>query len=217
MSQDLPPTAAYYDKLSREYDALATPDYWRAPAMVARALQRHTPSPGQPVYIVAIGTGLDVGTILALNPGSIDAIDLSGEMVAISRAKYPQLSITQGDFMAAPPTHDNYGLVVCGGALEFIADFAGFFQKCAGMLQPGGQLVVTYEPIIDGHKLQGEAISQSGHKFEIEDFLTYRHTLTELLAVTAAAALTLLDLTEATAYAKDGCDIIYHCATLRKA
>jgi predicted TPR repeat methyltransferase len=212
----------YYDALANLYDAATAPEgAWMSPLYIATEVTRLETTPAS-ALIIGVGTGLDIPPLLAKKIPHIEAIDISGNMIATAHAKFPKLSYHHADFMK----HENfklpcYDLIICSGTLEFLADFLGFFQKASCLLSQDGTLLVTYEPLIAGHKVQQDMhstqLSERIAELKNLPLTTYRHTITDLLTACGVSGLTLTKHFEYISYRKMDADMIYHFARLEKA
>ncbi len=215
------PVEKYYDKLAPVYDqATAGPGAWTPPGYIAKELKAIGKKYDK-ALIVGVATGQDIETLDSIGVVKIDAVDVSGKMLAIAALKFPKVSFQKGDFMLLEDFKENsYDLIVCSGTLEFVADFEGFFEKCFKLLKKGGDLIVTYEPIILNHKIQREESSELGSEISkdwgILGFVTHRHSPEEFLAVSQKAGFALQKAFKFIAYKKLGEDIIYNFAHLKK-
>lgn len=215
------PVEKYYDKLAPIYDqATAEQGAWTPPQYIAKELKA-VGKKYDKALIVGVGTGQDIETLDLIGVAKIEAVDVSGKMLAIAGLKFPKVSFRQGDFMLLEDFEEHsYDLIVCSGTLEFVAEFAGFFKKCSKLLKKGGDLIITYEPIISNHKIQQEKSSELGSEISkdwgISGFVTYRHSSEEFLAVFQEAGFVLQKTFKFIAYKKLGEDIVYNFAHLRK-
>ena len=178
----------YYDLLASRYDdAARESSTWFPPSQVAKALSEFT-QPRDNVLIVGIGTGIDLPALPDFATQFIEGIDISRLMLDECAKKYPTVTLHHGDFMTFTKfTRSAYDLIICSGTLEFIADFDGFFLKCARLLAPNGALVLTYEPVIYGHAWQNDAESDTtginAEKAGFVGFKTFRRTLHQYLSL----------------------------------
>ena len=122
------PVEKYYDKLAPIYDqATAELGAWTPPGYVAKELKALGKKYDK-ALIVGVGTGQDIETLDLIGVAKIEAVDVSGKMLATAASKFPKVFFRKGDFMDIENfKENNYDLIVCSGTLEFVADFAGFF------------------------------------------------------------------------------------------
>jgi len=215
------PVEQYYDKLAGIYDeATSKPGAWTPPAYVKEELERNRRTYGT-VLIVGVGTGKDIAVLKSVGAAHIEGIDVSKRMVEQATRKFPETHLHHGDFMKFNRFKlSSYDLIICSGTLEFISDFSGFFVMCSKLLSVSGDLILTYEPIVLGHKLQYEAQTELSpelsKKWGIRGFMTYRHSFNDFLVNINKIGLRLENYFEFISYRKLETDIIYHFARLRK-
>lgn len=211
----------YYDLLASRYDeATKSNSTWSPPSQVAKALSGFN-QPRDNVLIVGIGTGSDLPALQDFATQFIEGIDISRLMLDECAKKYPTVILHHGEFM----TYTNfarsaYDLIICSGTLEFIADFDGFFLKCARLLAPEGALLLTYEPVIYGHAWQNDAESDTmginAEKAGFVGFKTFRRTLHQYDVATLGAKLQTTEHFSFIAYKKASVDIIYNFAICKR-
>lgn len=215
------PVEQYYDKLAGIYDeATSKPGAWTPPEYIRKELE-NSGREYDSAFIVGVGTGREIDILKSLGIKHIEGMDISKNMIAQAISKFSDTYLHYGDFMTFKEFRlSSYDLIVCSGTLEFIPDFSGFFVKCAKLLSAGGELVITYEPIVLGHKIQHEAQSETSSEISkdwgVRGFMTYRHSLREFLASIKRAGLSLEKQYEFVSYRKLNTDIIYHFACLFK-
>ena len=213
------PAESFYDKLAARYDRETfAPEAWTPPEHVAHATAKVANVDS--VLIIGVGTGQDIDALGTHAPAHIEGIDVSGEMLALCRAKHPRVLLHHADFMTFNGLlRQKYNLIVCSGTLEFIEDFEGFFVRCSQLLAPQGMMIITYEPLIPDHALQSkhesETVSERSSKFGIKDFKTYRRSFDQFSNAIARATLQLHEHYDFVAYRKLETDIIYHFVVLK--
>ncbi len=126
---------AYYDEFAETYDAeFAQALGWEYPNAIATLYREYAGPHHVSIADIGCGTGL-VAQALAIGPDQIDGIDISQEMLAISRRKALYRKTIQADLMDDPgPIKNAYGAVVSAGtftsghvgpqALESLLDIA---------------------------------------------------------------------------------------------
>lgn len=75
--------------------------------------------------------------------GSVTATDLSDELLARARLRWPQVTYRAGDFAALDLGAEAYDVTVCLEVLSHVADQPAFLGKIAGHLRPGGYLMLA--------------------------------------------------------------------------
>jgi 2-polyprenyl-3-methyl-5-hydroxy-6-metoxy-1,4-benzoquinol methylase len=87
------------------------------------------------------GTGWFTNQLAELGPAT--GIDLSVEAIAQAKSQFPQVTFEAANLfeMALPERH--FDVVVSQEVLAHVADQGGYLERAAGMLKPGGYLIVT--------------------------------------------------------------------------
>ena len=130
--------AGLYDGTIERFGRYLSPD--RIAAMVAERCQDRSVA----ILDVACGTGL-VGPALARQGFvQLTGLDLSEPMLAEARRKGCYAALVAGD-VAALPDLPRFAMVVCVGALTLCHMGAAEFEAMAGLVAPGGCLVVDVE------------------------------------------------------------------------
>lgn len=111
-------------------------------AAVPQRLQALIPLyPQDHVLDFGAGTGL-LATALAPHVAQVTALDMSGPMLEVLRAKgVPNITPLQQDIHAGLPEH--YDLIVSCMAMHHVADTPALLQAFARALRPGGRLALV--------------------------------------------------------------------------
>jgi len=133
-----------YDRAARFYDAIyGYKDYRAEAAYVEALIRRHQRSAGRALLDVACGTGRHLEHLRQRY--ACEGLDLSGEMLAVARARLPGLPLHQGD-MAAFDLGRRFDAVVCMfssiGYVQTEDRLGSAAIAMARHLEPGGVLVV---------------------------------------------------------------------------
>ena len=132
---------------------------------------------------------------------------------------YPDVTLHHGDFLQyASFRHASYDLVICCGALEFIADIEKFFEKCRDLLAIKGHLVLTFEPRIAFHSVQNAFVSAVPFHpaLGVDGFQTYRYDFTTLLDLSEQYGFKIVHSSLFAAYQKNDQDVIYNLLHLQR-
>ena len=114
---------------------------------VAERLSRLLPdsAPGR-VLEIGCGTGIMTGHLLGRYPDApVDAIDFSEGMIQHCRSRWSgekRVAWKAVDLLRFEPEH-KYPLVVSSAALHWVRPMSDTFGKVAGLLKPGGALVIA--------------------------------------------------------------------------
>jgi SAM-dependent methyltransferase len=148
---------------------------------------------GKRVLDAGCGTGRHTRWLVERG-ARVVGIDPSPEMLAIARIKCPGAELFEGAFADAA-RHGTFDLVVNALVLEHVADMRGAIAALAGVLAPGGRLVVSvYHPFF---LLKGVPphFRHTGDGVEYE-LPSHVHLVSDYVAAIRAAGLTLGELLE---------------------
>ena len=104
--------------------------------------------------VLGLGPGVDLAALRATVEGPIDVLDRSPEARGLI-ADRADIALIAEDLLQWDPGDRRYDLVICVGMLPRVRDFEVIFQRAALLLRPGGQLILTHEPLIEGHASYG--------------------------------------------------------------
>lgn len=215
------PNAEYYDKLANVYDrATEPPGAWAPPNFIAGVIEANGIAQGR-ILDIGIGTGRSIATLYEAGFRDIIGVDCSANMLVECRRKYPDILLIEGRFEEADLTaFVPFDLIIASGVFEFIEDLPAAIQKAADILRKGGALLFTYEPVIDGHEIQGVTksfvVPSQTSAYFVPDFFVYRHHPSTVSHYIRAAGLTIQLDEEFVSYKKLDNLIIYHCILAKK-
>jgi len=178
MNSNADPTQTYYNLLAGKYDQ-ATENEWHAPNEIERLIDL-SQQPFKKILDIGIGTGQSIDKLYKKNDFDlIEGIDVSQAMLEVCKNKFPNIVLHHGDFLEFQKfSQKHYDLIICCGALEFISDLNRFLDKCLSLMHSKSQLLLTYEPRIEGHAIQSAYTSEAKSE-RIPDgvagFMTYRY------------------------------------------
>ncbi len=96
---------------------------------------------------VACGTGRHTAYLVERGFETV-GIDSSPEMMALARARLPQVRFESADLSAIPFATGHFDLVLCSLALDHVDDLRGALQEMARVTRPGGTVIIsTFHPI----------------------------------------------------------------------
>jgi 2-polyprenyl-3-methyl-5-hydroxy-6-metoxy-1,4-benzoquinol methylase len=125
---------------------------------------------------VGCGTGWMVNRMVPL--GHVTGTDLSDAVLEIAQQDCPAARFVAGDFMTVDLPLGKYDVIVTLEVLSHVMDQAAFFDRIAGLLKPGGQLMIATQnrPVLE--RSEDVATRAEG---QIRDWVD-RHQLRALLA-----------------------------------
>ena len=105
----------------------------------------------QGLSIIEIGCGTGWMCDRLRKFGSVTGVDLSDEVLAQSRLKWPGIEFIAGDFMTLDLPAARFDVVVAMDTLSHFADQAGFMERIARLLIPGGLFIVVTQnrPVLE--------------------------------------------------------------------
>lgn len=215
------PNAQYYNEVASLYDRSTNPPgAWAPPEFLARVIQSYNLCRGR-VLDIGIGTGRSITALYDAGHRDIVGVDCSSKMLAECHNKYPDITLLESRFEEVNLIfHAPFGLIISSGAFEFMSDLRMVIQKAAKLLDIGGAMLFTYEPLIDGHEIQEEAFSlvvpSPTSAYFVPDFYAYRHRPSTVRDYVREADLSVALDEEFVSYKKAGHLIIYHCILARK-
>lgn len=142
MFDDVAPT---YDFLNHLL-SLGIDNYWRAKATgKAKKLLGNNSSPA--ILDVATGTGDLAASMAKIAGATVKALDLSPEMLAIARKKYPTISFLEGYAEKLPFGNASFNIVSAGFGVRNFENLDAGMREFHRVLKPGGHALII-EPMI---------------------------------------------------------------------
>lgn len=77
--------------------------------------------------------------------GKVTAMDLADEIIERARARYPDIDFRTGDFVSVDLPEAHFDVAVCLETLAHVPDQSAFIARAAGLLKPGGHLLLTVQ------------------------------------------------------------------------
>lgn len=141
-----------FDEVAPTYDflnhllSLGIDNYWRSNATTkARKLLASATTPK--ILDVATGTG-DLAASMAKIPGTtVTGLDLSPEMLAIARRKYPKIKFLEGYAEKLPFGNATFNVVSAGFGVRNFENLEQGMREFLRVLKPGGYTLII-EPMI---------------------------------------------------------------------
>ena len=130
---------SFFDRLAPQWDA----DMIRHDDVIQKILDIANVTPGADVLDVACGTGVLFPDYLARNVGSLTGVDISPEMVKITRQKFPQVQVYCADVEEAD-LRKKFDCIVVYNAFPHFPDPEHLIEVLCNLLKPGGTLTVAH-------------------------------------------------------------------------
>jgi len=150
---------AYFERFAAEYDGAARESGWRLNGRLAAALA--DVGPARRAVDLACGTGETLDELARALPGAeVVGVDLAAAMVDRSARRVPRATVVQADLrdFLGEASDGWFDVVTVIGGFEFTPDLPGLLDQVRRVVAPGGNLVFTYEPALDGWPPQSRRI-----------------------------------------------------------
>jgi len=171
--------AAEFDRFADTFDQVLDQLEYRAPALVAKALQRIAGEPRGELDIVDAGCGTgQLAQHLRPYARRLVAVDLSPKMLeqAARRALYDQTSLAElAAFLRASP--ETFDVVAASDTLNYFGDLRDALAAARASLRPGGRLLFTLERAAEEALPEGYCIHPHGRYSHTEVYV--RRTLAQ--------------------------------------
>lgn len=143
MAQDTAAAGQVSGSAAEIYDQFFVPSLfgeWAAPLCDAANI-----FPGHTVLDVACGTGATTREAAArVKPaGHVTGLDRNGGMLAVARARAPEIEWIEGLAEELSFADDSFDVVLCQFGLMFFDDRTQALQQMRRVVRPGGRVVVT--------------------------------------------------------------------------
>lgn len=130
---------SFFDRLAPQWDA----DMIRHDDVIDLILELGNITAGADVLDVACGTGVLFPDYMARNVASLTGIDISPEMVKITREKFPQVEVLCGDVEEAE-FRQKFDCIMVYNAFPHFPDPESLIRVLSNLLKPGGTLTVAH-------------------------------------------------------------------------
>jgi len=134
----------YFNKMADKWDQICHHDIVKLKAITKMAYI----SKGETVLDVGTGTGVMLPFIREFvgDTGQITAIDLAEKMLEVARQKCPfeNVSFVLGDISAVTLPESHFDVIMCYSVFPHFQDKPGTVSRMAGLLKPGGRLVIAH-------------------------------------------------------------------------
>jgi ubiquinone/menaquinone biosynthesis C-methylase UbiE len=133
--------AQSFDRIAEAYDRLGGIDHQKV--LLGSWLEGRLPATGRRALDLGCGTGRHA-VLLAQRFDQVDAVDLSGPMVALARTRRarPNITYRQGDLqgVGGPGSYDFVTSVL---TLHHVPDLHAALSHIKGLVAPGGRIVLV--------------------------------------------------------------------------
>ena len=130
---------SFFDRLAPQWDA----DMIRDDAIIGKILDLGNVTASVDVLDVACGTGVLFPDYMARGVASLTGIDISPEMVKITREKFPQVEVLCADVEVAQFCK-KFDCIMVYNAFPHFPDPEHLIQVLSDLLKPGGTLTVAH-------------------------------------------------------------------------
>ena len=141
-----------FDEVAPTYDflnhllSLGIDNYWRAKA-TGKARQFLAKNRSPKILDVATGTGDLAASMAKIAGATVTALDLSPEMLAIARKKYPHITFHEGYAEKLPFGTASFDIVSAGFGVRNFENLDLGMREFHRVLKPGGHALII-EPMI---------------------------------------------------------------------
>lgn len=171
-----------FDSFAASFEAKLERLSYRAPALIAAALQESGVEPAKRLDVLDAGCGTGLcGALVAPYARRLTGVDLSEGMLAQARGKnvYDELAKTElTDYLRT--TREAFDLIVSADALVYFGDLESVVFAVAGALRPNGLFIFTLEHAVT---------AGAGVDYRLEWHGRYSHTSSYVERLLALAGL----------------------------
>jgi SAM-dependent methyltransferase len=148
----------YFEEFAAGYDEAARDSGWLLNGRLVEALSEV--GPVDDALDLGCGTGATLCELEQVLPGAIlVGVDIAEAMVIRAATRVPTARCVVADLRKyLDETDERFDVVTAIGAFEFTPDLPGILRGIRRLVRPGGHLVLTYEPILDGWDPQAERV-----------------------------------------------------------
>ena len=203
----------YFEEFASGYDEAAVDSGWLLNGRLVEALSEV--GPVADALDLACGTGATLSELeRALPEASLVGVDIAEAMVTRAAARVPGARCVLADLRTfVEETDERFDVVTVIGGFEFTPDLPGILRGLRRLVRPGGHLVLTYEPILDGWAPQSKRVETNMGSNGLQ-LTTFRFEPGEVAA--ALDGWTTVSNRLLAAYRRDGLPTIYGWIHVRR-
>lgn len=179
-----------FDGFANSFDAKLAVLHYRAPELVAEAVQRFLGEPARTLNVLDAGCGTGLcGPMLAPYARRLDGVDLSGGMLDKARPRQVYDALHKAElteFIQRTPA--SYDLIVSADTLCYFGDLSAVIRAAHGALTPLGWLVFTVEAWLEQPAPEGFHLNPHGR---------YSHSAEYVRKVLSDAGFEVQELSQA--------------------
>lgn len=154
---------AFYNTDAEGFDDKIRKSGWLGSQVLRKTLQ-NTPYAVRRMLDLGAGTGNTIAVVReTVQPQEIVAVDISEGMLSHLREKYPddpRITVARTavqDYLAGTSNH--FDLITAMALFHHLPDQAAVVAGISSRLEDGGQAMFTYDPVIHGHPIQENALT----------------------------------------------------------
>jgi len=131
----------YFDSLVDVFAAEPPPD---VAARLSRIVELAQLAAGMRVLDVGSGAGALLPFVLAHSPSRVVACDLSAEMLARAKERFPQVETNVGDVAGLELAASSFDVAFLNAVFPNITDKPAALTNLARLIAPGGRMVISH-------------------------------------------------------------------------
>ncbi len=213
--------ASYYDTLASIYDhATQEAGKWTPPQEAVQMLSGLIEAVHS-ILDVGVGTGQVSAPFLKMGC-HVCGIDISSEMLAICRRKFPTMEVHEASILDGLRFLEDrsFDVVTAVGFLEFVTDIERAIQVLSDRVKHDGLLCFTFEERISDYPPQSQVQSRSGagsvQTGHAQGLMHYRQTLDEVTEILELCGIQIEQNHRFQAYTKGGIVPVFYQIVLAR-
>jgi predicted TPR repeat methyltransferase len=153
-----------FDAFAGSFDAKLEHLAYRAPQLVASALERASGEPAKRLVALDAGCGTGLcGPLIAAHVARLTGVDLSSAMLAKAEGRGVYDELVKAELTTYFATHpESFDLITSADTLVYFGPLEGVIQAASGALRAGGLLIFTVEDALTDAGALGYRINPHG-------------------------------------------------------